>query len=370
MQPSAPPPPPSAIEMHSIVQDSVLEHKLSPKTEELIRLCPSLVLGTVRFFAYDESKHALVLTPSFRYLLKYLVQIHELNPQVLKASSLSEFNDLLQKSQGFEGGLLRKEGKERWELKDSLLRKKFQPRLNTLFEEVLLCSSCSVSLPLSVDHCILFGAHCGRMKQRIEETLSYLKEGLEVTGHLYLLGSNRQLVPDELELLKVQYERLPDVQKSYWQKLFDKEENQTEANGFLFLWKSTAPEELQKKFLDKLTLIQSSRLIDSCGQKSIRPSTESTVIDWNAYYQEGKPQSVFALVEEPFSRLLDQFRATALTKGKTATRETLIERIKNTSFSFVLVDPSQPPLVSVTLDEIPRNVYRIMDTLNYLESLE
>ena len=370
MQPSAPPPPSPTIEMHYVVQDSVLEHKLSPQTEELIRLCPSMVLGTVRFFDYDESIHALVLTQPFRYLLKYLVQIHELNPQILKASSLSELNDLLQQPQGFEGGLLRKEGKERWELKDSMLRKKFQPRLNTLFEETGLCSSHSVQLPLSVDHCILFGAHCGRMEQRIKETLSYLQGGLDVTGHLYLLGSNRALTQDELELLKVQYDMLPDTQKNYWHKHFEEQENQTEANGFLFLWKMTVPEEMQKKFRDKLTLIQSTRLIDSCGQKSFRPSTESTVLDWNSYYQEGKPQSVFALVEQPFSRLVDQFRTTALTKGKKADRATLIERIKNTAFSFALVDAAAPPLVSVTLDEIARNVYRMVDTLHYLESLE
>jgi len=367
---STTPPPPSETEMHYVVKENSLEHKLTPQTEELIRLDPSLLFGTVNFFEYNEAKHAIVLTSSFHFLLKYLVQIHELNPQVLKATSLSELCDLLRQPQGFEGGLLRKEGSERWELTDSTLRKKFRPRLELLFEQVGLFSTKSVPLPLTVDHCVLFRAHIGRMEQRIKETVFYLEKNLDVTARIYLLGSNRNLIPDELELLKSKRSSLSESQKNYWQKQFDEPTNQTEANGFLFLWKVLVPEEVQKKFRDKLILIQSSRLIDSCGQKSSRPSTESIVMDWNSYYQEGKQQSIFALVEQPFSRLIDQFRTTVLTNGKKANREALLERIKNTSFSFALVEAPIPPLVSVTLDEIPRNVCRILDTLLYLESLE
>ena len=371
MLPSAPPPPPApTTELHYTVQEASFEHSVSPKIEEIIKLTPRLLFGTVNFFEYNETKHAIVLTPAFHFLLKYLVQIHELNPDVLKATTLSELNNLLQKPQGFEGGLLRKEGTERWELKDSLLRIKFRPRLETLFEQIGLLKTYAPSLPLTVDHCVLFGANCTRMEKRIKDTVAYLDNNLEVNSYIYLLGSNRKLIPDELELITLKREALSDSQRNYWKKHFEDPANQTEADGFLFLWKALVPEALQKKYRDKLILIQSTRLQESCGQASPRPNTESTVLDWNAYYQEGKKQSVFALVEHPFSRLIDQFQTTVLTKGKKASRDLLIERIMNTTFSFAVTDAPLVPLVSITLDEIARNVYRMTDTLHYLESLE
>ena len=365
-------PPPS--EIHYVVQEVAqtpsFEYKLTPSVEEIVKNNPTFVLGRAKLFAYTEATHSIHSTPEFQRLLKFLIHIHEVDPKVMQASSLEELNTLLQKHQGFEGGLLRKEGTERWELKDSVLRKKFRPLLDELFQEIGLTVPFSTPLPLTVDHCMLFGAHVSRMEKRIRETLTYLEKGLTVTRGIYLLGSTRPLTQGELEIIQAKASAMNDTDRVYWKKFFDESSHQTEGQAFLFLWKVLVPGEVQQKYRDSLTLIQSSRLVKSAGQDISRPCTESTVLDWNAYYQEGKSQSVFALVEIPFVRLLDQFQTTVLTNGKRASRAILLDRMKNCTLYTAFTEPPTDPLVSVTLDEIARNVYRVVDTLSYLESVK
>ena len=88
------------------------------------------------------------------------------------------------------------------------------------------------------------------------------------------------------------------------------------------------------------------------------------------YYKADKPQTIFALAEQPYGRLLDQLRFTVLSKGKKASLDELSTRIKNTTFYFVCPSADTKPLISVILDEIGRNVYRTTETLKYLENLE
>ena len=88
-----------------------------------------------------------------------------------------------------------------------------------------------------------------------------------------------------------------------------------------------------------------------------------------SFYNTKEPQAIFAITEQPYIPLTDQLKFTVLSKGKKANIEELVERIKNTTFYFASPTPSSSPLISVVLDEISRNVYRTVDTLKYLESL-
>lgn len=369
MQSSLPPPPPPT-EIQYVVQENRLEHPLSPVAEELITLSPELLLGRLNLFEYNKTKHALVITSAFQELLKFLVQIHELHPRILKTSSLFELNELLQQPQDFEGGLLRKAGKERWELKDSPITKKFQERLTTFFQKNGLFTPKSVKLPTSVDSCILFGSYYERMERRVRETLLYLENGLQVNGSIFLLGSIRPLTIDELETIKTKITSLSEPQKTTWKTLFNDPVNQTEAKAFLFIWQTLASPEIQKNMNDKLVSIQSSKNLSSSKQPTARPTTRSTVEDWLDHYQPERPQSIFALVEPPFTRLLDQFQSTVLTNGLKASRQTLLERINNTHFFYAVPETNEHILIRISFDEIARNVHRTVETLHYLESLQ
>ncbi|MCE5318424.1 MAG: hypothetical protein LLG04_13825 [Parachlamydia sp.] len=88
-----------------------------------------------------------------------------------------------------------------------------------------------------------------------------------------------------------------------------------------------------------------------------------------AFYREGEPQAIFALVEQPFLRLQDSHRFTVVSKAKKAHLEELIGRLQRTTFYFPVVVPQAQPLVSVILDEIARNVFCTHDIIRFLNGL-
>lgn len=358
-------------EIHYHVQEQGLKHKLSPTTEKIIQLNPRLLLGESNLFNYDSTNHTIVLSSSFKDLLKLLVQLDELDSKALTANSLYDLNSILQQSQGVHGGLLRKEGTERWHLDDNPTKQKHRQTFDTLLQQLGFVLPQSIDSEITVDHSIIFGARTERMETRIIETLSYLKSNLKVRGHIFLLGSNRKLIPAEIEHLKSKLEKLEETQRIYWNEVLNDPEQSTEANAFVLLWKCLVPQEMQTLLEDKLVGIKSTRIGYSYnGQQGHRATTEVTIEDWMAFYNAKEPQAVFALAEQPYIRLADQLRLTVLSKGKKASTDELIERIKNTTFYFASPKPSSSPLISVILDEIGRNVYRTADTLKYLEGLK
>ncbi len=266
---------------------------------------------------------------------------------------------------------MRKEGTERWHLDDNSTKQKYRQTFDVLLQQLGFVLPKSIDCEMIVDHCIIFGARAERMETRIIETLGYLKKKLKVTGHIFLLGSNRKLIQSEIEHLKPKLEKLEESQRIYWSEVFNDPEQSTEANAFVFLWKCIVPQEMQTFLEDKLVGIKSTRIGNSYnGQKGHRVTTEVTIEDWMSFYKADEPQVIFAIAEQPYIRLADQLRLTVLSKGKKANTDELIERIKNTIFYFASPNPSSSPLISVILDEIGRNVYRTADTLKYLESLE
>lgn len=358
-------------EIHYHVQEQGLKHKLSSTTEKIIQLNPRLLLGESNLFNYDSTSRTIVLSPSFKDLLKLLVQLGELDCKALTANSLYDLNSILQQSQGVQGGLLRKEGTERWYLDDNPTKQKYRQTFDALLHPLGFVLPKSINSEMTVDHCIIFGAHTERMETRIIETLSYLKSNLKVSGHIFLLGSNRKLIQAEIEHLKSKLEKLEETQRIYWNEVLNDPEQSSEANAFVFLWKCIVPQEMQTLLEDKLVGIKSTRIGHSYnGQQGHRATTEITIEDWLAFYHAKEPQAVFAIAEQPYIRLADQLRLTVLSKGKKASTDELVERIKNTTFYFASPKPSSSPLISVILDEIGRTVYRTVDTLKYLEGLK
>jgi len=355
-------------EIHYHVQEQILKHKISSTTEEIIQLNPRLLFGESNLFDYDSTTHTLVLSLPFQDLLKLLVQLGELDCKALTANSLYDLNSILQQPQGVRGGLLRKEGTERWHLDDNPTKQKYRQTFDALLKPIGFVLPKSIDCEMIVDHCIIFGARAERMETRIIETLDYLKKNLKVTGHIFLLGSNRKLIQSEIEHLKSKLEKLDKSQIIYWNEVFNDPEQSTEANAFVFLWKCLVPQEMQTLLEDKLVCIKSTRIGNSYNeQQGHRVTTEVTIED---FYKADEPQAVFAVAEQPYIRLADQLRLTVLSKGKKADTDELIERIKNTIFYFASPNPSASPLISIILDEIGRNVYRTVDTLKYLENLE
>jgi hypothetical protein len=350
-------------EIHYQVQEQVLKHKLSLKAEKIMQLNPKFILGELNLFEYD-SENQIVLNSSFQNLLKLLVLIEELDPKALTANSLEDLNSIIQQPQGFRGGLLRKEEMERWHLKDNPNLQKHRDIFDVLLQPLGFVIPKAIEERMTVDHCIIFGADTETMETRIIETLNYLKNNLTVTGHIFLLGSNRKLNQDEKEHLNFKLEKLEENERNYW----NDSEFCTEANAFTFLWKCLVPKEMQALLEDRCMLINSTRVGQSySGQRGQRATTETTIEDWMVFYRTDEVQSIFAITELPYLRLADHLRATVLSKGKQAHLEELKERIKNTTFYFAIPEPNSSPLLSVILDEIARNVYRTIDTIKYLE---
>lgn len=362
---------PTQSEIHYHVQEPGAAHKMSSTVAKIVRLDPKLVLGESNLFKYDPTDERIVLSSPFQNLLKTLVELNELDNRVLAAKTLNDLNAILQQPQAEGGGLLRKAGTERWHLEDNPTKIKYRQTFEQLLQQLGFYFPKSIDLQMSIDHCIIFGATAQRMENRIIETVNYLKSKLTVTGHVFLLGSNRKLTPEEVHYLKSKIEQLEESKRDYWNHVFHDPEQSTEANAFVFLWECTVPHEVQVKLQDKLIGINSTRIGSSYKETSgHRVTTEVTTADWQAYFKENEPQAIFAIAEQPYIRLLDQLRVSVLTKGKRASREELTDRISRAIFYFASPSPNSYPLMSVVFDEIARNVYRVTDTLKYLESLK
>jgi|GEM_PF-1513094 len=361
--------PPS--EIHYSIPEQVLIHQLPPTVAKIVQLNPKVVLGGSRLFDYDAAQGTIHLSPSFADLLKLLVEIGELDGKALTTKTLYDLNAVLQQPQGPQGGLMRKEGTERWELKDNSTKQQYSHTLQALFQKLGFVTPKILDQEMVVDHCIIFGARAKRMEQRISETLAYLNKNLKVTGHIFLLGANRKLTPPEFEYLKLHLDQLDGEQKTYWTEVFNDPAQATEANAFVFIWKRIVPPEMQHLFEGRIVGIKSTRIGPSySNDQGHRVTTETSAEDWTTFYRTDKPQTVFAIAEQPYMRMADQLRWTVLSKGKKAPADELMTRINNTIFHFASPVIGSNPLISITLDEIGRSVFLTVDALKYLGSLK
>ena len=232
-------------EIHSQIQTMRATYKVTPTIAKIIQINPQFILGESNLFTYDSSNQLLVPSPSFQELVKLLVELNELDSKALQASSLNELNDILQKPQGEQGGLMRKEGTERWDLQDNSTKKDYRLQFVHLFQKLGFVSPKSVEAPITVDQCIIFGGLAERVEKRIKATVKYLRKNLQVKDQIALLSSNRKLIPEEINLLKSKIEKLEEDQKKYWTELLNDPEQCIEANSVELLWKCIVPQELQ-----------------------------------------------------------------------------------------------------------------------------
>lgn len=342
---------------------------LSPAAQRVISLNPEFVLGSYTLFDYDPIRNVICLSSSFRTLLELCVNLNILDPQVLEAKSIDDLNAVFQKTQGSQGGFLRKEGSERWDLKDSEAMEANKDHFDALFQSLGFNQESLLKTAIGVDHCVVFGAAIARLETRLIKTFKNLQNNLRVTGHVFLLGSNRKLTESEKTELLRKIESLPEERKAYWTETFQKEEFATEANAFSFLWELLVPPDL-KDTVNVISIASTRTGSSYHGTAGHRPTTEITIEDWMRYYDPEKPQSIFAFTEQPYNRLYDQFLNTVLSNKRAASLKELEKRARNTAFHFVTANPGKPPLQAVIFDEIARHVYRIKGTLEYLKGLE
>lgn len=367
-----PPPPPTTAQHYSIPQ-SPFSYEVSETAAKIMELNPQLILGDSQLFIYDPNSKLITLAPSFHELLQLLVDLNELDPDGPQAKSFERLNEVLQKPQGPYGGLIRKQGTERWDLVDNSIKRENKGKIEELLQKMGFVTPKSYDEEIVVDHCILFGARAERMFSRIIRTVEYLKKNLRVNEGLYLLGSTRKLEPEEKAFLQEKLAVLEENRKNFWLQTFNDDTKATEATAFLFLWETQVPQEIQERYRDILVLINSSRKgLSSQGKEGSRPTAEVTTRDWLPYYEKNanRHQSIFAIAEHPYTRLSDQLRASVLTKANKGTKSELLARISKTTFYFASPAPAPTTLISVIFDEVARNVYRIYGTLSYVESLD
>lgn len=369
VQPESPFPNPIHIQLVMADPDDIhIKQAISPVAAKMTHLCPELVLGSHHLFQWDPANELILLSPPFRSLLKLLAELGTL--ESTKIDSLNDLNALLQKPQG-EGGLLRKPTSERWNISDHPLWLQKRADLHSLLNQLGFVHPQSVSFPLSIKHCIIFGARVERIEARMQETIRLLLKGDLKAENIFLLGSKRKLIPEERLLLENKIKVLVnEEQKAYWHTVFAEEEQATEANACVFLWECLSPPHLQKELVGKVIPIQSTQIGFSYREnEGHRTTCEVTAADWLSYYADDERQTIFAFAEQPFLRLGDQLRSSVLTNAKQASVDLMNHRIANTIFYFANPQPREEPLVGVVLDEIARNVYRTVDLLRYLEKL-
>jgi hypothetical protein len=336
-------------------------YKAPAEVAHIIAQDPQLVLGYSELFEYDAAQQCITLSRPFQQLLELLVKLEELDSKALTADSLYDLNAVLQQPQQRHGGFLRPKNLERWDLKDNPHICTQSAAIKQLLQQLGFISPKPLTEHVTADACLIFGGSATCMARRIAETLEHLARA----ETFFLLGSNRSLKADELEFLQAKLEKLEEPFKSYWKTVFQDPEQSTEAAALTFLWQRHIPAAWQAS-----VLIQSTAVGHAFpGGYGYRPTTEVTLEDWLQFYRPDRPQALFALVEQPFSRLLDQLRLTLLSNGKKADRNELFNRIQNCTFYFVLTDSDPKIPLCLILDEIARNVFRTIETLVYLESL-
>ncbi len=341
---------------------------VSDSVASVIKLKPEFILGHHRLFNYDDLAHVISLNSAFQSLLKHLVQLGELDPKILEAKSLDDLNAICQRPQGKQGGLLRPPGVERWDLVDHPYSSSDKALFHQWLSELGFIAGASLTDDIKVNHCIVFGTTASKidLEARILETLSYLQTNLTVTGNIFLLGSYRKLTELELDYLQSKIETLSNDKKSYWQKIFSTPEGAIEANSCLFLWEYLASLK-NFSYLPPVINLKSTRIgVSYCDTQGYRSTTETTAEDWMPFYKEGKAQSIFAVAEQPYIRLCDQLQDTILSKGKQASFQELMQRIKSTTFHFAIAPAEEPPLMRVYLDEIARHIYRLKGMIEFI----
>lgn len=343
--------------------------QLTETAKKVVVASKGAILGMHNLVNFDSDRGMLTLSDPFKSFLSLFVEAGVLSAKVFEACSLDELNAILQLSQG-EGGFMRPKGAERWDLTDNETLVQRADVISDLQAKMGFSDPQALLEKISVDHCIVFGARVSRMIARLKATADYLKKNVRVTGNITLSGSNRLLISDEITDLYKQIEGLGEERKAFWTKAFASPENRTEAKAFTCLWECIVPKDLQERLQSHLSTIESTRAGSSHeGAKGTRVTTAVAAEDWiKEHLVQDRPQSVFAVVEQPYVRVPMQFQAKAYSTG-TSSVEELLEKINNIRFHFVTVPPPAFPGALVFIDEVARNIFVLTRTITWLESL-
>lgn len=341
-----------------------MEDIVRPHAEKIVNLAPQILFGSGNLFNFDRSRHAIVLSKPFQELLNLLVEIKALNPKALSVKSINELNAILQED------LKRPDNLERFNLVDSETEKSNRKKIDLILEKLGFVDASPFTEKKSVDQVLIFGALVQRMVFRIEETLQHLEKNIKVTGKIFLLGSSRKLTLEELAFINNKISTLSDQKMVEWSSVFNDPSKQTEANAFLFLWELLVPSSLRDDYDEKIVAINATSIGPSYkGCEGIRPTTQSTLDEWISFSENrgGTPESVFAVLEQPYLRISDQARNTLWLRKMEV--DEIIKAIVKTTFIFAHPKSHTPPLIKVQLDEIARNVYNTAKTLESLNRL-
>ncbi len=338
-------------------------HKIRGTALEIAQIKPSLVIGSGNFFQFDLKTNRLISSYPLFLLLRELVTLGELDFRALKAQTLHELDDILQKSQSASGGLMRKKGTERWHMRDLPKIDSKRAFFDQTFKELGFLPQELKSNFVSVDHCIVFGARAECMQMRIDQTLKAFEEGVKVIDRIFLLSSNRPLLEDEIAYVMLKRQKLEANYRKLKGKKLAKPETFTEASAMKFLWDiaTFSKPSLQKR----ANLICSSAI--RCG--ATRITTAETLNDWLQKSRGDRSRSFFCFVEQPFFRLADQLHWSILI-NQVVSKKDLIKRVQ--SFNFHCKTGAISPKFSscVVLDEIARNVHQVIERLDFCQKLD
>lgn len=358
-----PPPYSYEINIHQKLHFSETASKLS-------RLSPELVIGRSQLFILNHDDHTITLSDPFKALLNLLIELGTLKI-TSNCETLEGLNAVLQQPQG-EGGLLRKPGTERWHITDHPLWESKKDELEFLLAQLGFVNPRPCEKPLAVQHGIIFGALAQRMAVRIEETVKLISQGAVKVEKLFLLGSKRPLESAEKEFLTTHLENVANpALKSHWEMIFEQTDACTEANAFVCLWDCLVTDKLKERLSGtKIIPVQSTAIGFSYHETGgHRTTTDVSTADWTMHYEDDKPQGIFALIEQPYGRLIDVLAGNVITNAKKATGDLIMQRLANTTFHLEIIQPRQTPLMGVRLDEIARNVYCTLGMVKYVETL-
>lgn len=319
---------------------------------------------------FDLSSNSVKPSKTLKELLMLLQGLGEFKIDPKAFQSIGELNKLCQRE------LLRKPNKERWHMKDSSSVKNEKKKIVQLISELGFVKPVKLQIQnKTIDHCLVFGARANRVFYRLLETEKQIISNNLQCKKIYLLGSNRKTLSETTAdkeefnfILKLISELKDQELKKKWQTVFEDKSKRTEANFFYFIWQAVVSDKLHKEYNDKLIVINSTEIgaihHDTEGN---RPTTESTIKTIMKYYDGTKPQTFFATVEKPYTRIAHFTKVMILSDGFKLDEAGYKRRSEKDHFYFSFAD-SVTQKIAIYLDEVARNIYNMTKLLKYLDS--
>lgn len=308
--------------------------------------------GSPDWFVYQEGE--VRASTSFQAFLQLLARAGVINTDAPIPTRLQEISTLLNDP---IRGLQREPGKERWEITEKSAMANARDALLGALSSLGMLEGERPSQKITVDHCLILGARVERMHLRLNETMELHDKNLLAFNSLFLLGSNRKLIAEETRYLE----------ESGCLRFCDGETVHTESDALNCLWEACLASRLDRQLLKKkMSLITATATGTSYnGQAGWRPTVQSTLDLWHERFQKDAAESVFALAEKPYARLIDQLVWTIWTDNRTADAYKLRENIARFRI-FACFPAATTTNLAVLLDEVARQVYHLKQRIDFI----